>query len=378
MRAAERVSVADAIAWIDAAVRRLESEEIALDAAAGRVLASDLRPALPIPPVDCAAVDGYAVRAEASLGAGAYNPITLAAVPVEAGDPLPLGTDAVVPSQRAEPDGTDRIAILEPTAPGAGIDRKGAMAAAGALLLAAGARLASPRHIGLLASITAAPIGVVRRPRVRLVIAATPRAGLADANRPMLTALIERDGGVAEEMPFPAAIETGADLVLVAGGTGEGREDRSAALLAAAGSLEIRGVALAPGETAGFGHTANGTPALLLPGSPAACLVNYELFAGRAIRRLGGLGADLPYSRRIATIARKIVSAIGTTEIRPIRLLADGRIEPAASFAETGLRAAVESDGFVILAEASEGHPAGAQIIAYFYDEDRIRAEPAS
>lgn len=372
----ERASVADAIAWIDAATRRLETEEISLDAAAGRVLASDIHAAAPIPPMDCAATDGYAVPAEASLGASAYNPITLAAVPVEAGEALLPGTDAVVPLRQAEPDGTDRIAIVEPIAPGAGIDREGAIAAAEALLLLAGTRLAS-RHIGLLASITAERIRVVRRPRVRLVIAATPRAGLADVNRPMLSALIERDGGIAEELPSPAAFATAADLVLVAGGTGEGREDRSAAVLAAAGSLEIHGVALAPGETAGFGHTANGTPALLLPGAPAACLVNYELFAGRAIRRLAGLGADLPYSRRIATIARKIVSVIGTTEIRPIRRLADGRIEPAASFAETGLRAAVESDGFVILPEASEGHPAGARIIAYFYDEDRIRAEPA-
>lgn len=377
MRAPERVSVAGAIGWIDAATGRLETEEIALDAAAGRVLASDIRAARAIPPVDRAAIDGYAVPAEASLGAGAYNPITLTAVPVEAGEPLPLGTDAVVPLHQAEPDGTDRVVVVEPIAPGAGIDREGATAAAGALLLLAGTRLAS-RHIGLLASIAAAPIGVVRRPRVRLVIAGDPRAGLADANRPMLTSLIARDGGIAEEMPSPAAFETGADLVLVAGGTGEGREDRSAALLAAAGSLEIHGVALAPGETAGFGHTENGTPALLLPGAPAACLVNYELFAGRAIRRLGGLGADFPYSRRSAIIARKIVSVIGTTEIRPIRLLADGRIEPAASFAETGPRAAVESDGFVILPEASEGHPAGARIIAYFYDEDRICAEPAS
>ena len=378
MSAFERASVADAIAWIDAATRCLESEEIALEAAAGRVLASDIRAARPTPPADCAAIDGYAVNAEASLGAGAYNPITLAAVRVEAGEALPAGTDAVVPRRHAEPAGMDRIALVEPVSPGAWIDREGMVATAQTRLLATGTQLGA-RHIGLIACAGAVRIRVVRRPQVRLVVAGTLRAAsAADGNRPMLQSLIERDFGIVAKATLPAAFEAGADLVLVAGGTGGGRQDCSAALLAAAGSLEIHGVALAPGETGGFGHTANGTPALLLPGGPAACLWNYEVFAGRAIRRLGGRGSAFPHSRRTATTARKITSVIGTTEIRPIRLLADGRIEPAASFAETGLRAAAESDGFVILPEASEGHPAGAQIIAYFYHEDRVRAEPAS
>jgi molybdopterin molybdotransferase len=139
--------------------------------------------------------------------------------------------------------------------------------------------------------------------------------------------------------------------------------------MAAAGSLDIHGVALMPGETAGLGHTLGGVPVLLLPGSPAACLWNYELFAGRAIRRLGGRNSEPPYRVVGVTTTRKIVSAIGLTEICPIRRLADGRVEPLAAFAGVGLMATAAADGFMIVPAASEGYPAGATINAYFYGE---------
>ncbi|HEY2530842.1 MAG TPA: hypothetical protein VGJ20_23400, partial [Xanthobacteraceae bacterium] len=93
------------------------------------------------------------------------------------------------------------------------------------------------------------------------------------------------------------------------------------------------------------------------------------LFAGRAIRRLGGRNPELPYRVVGITITRKIVSSIGMTEICPIRRLADGCVEPVAVFAETGLMATVAADGFVMVPAASEGYPAGAAINAYFYSE---------
>jgi len=225
-------------------------------------------------------------------------------------------------------------------------------------------------------------VSVTRRPQVRLVIAGTARSGQPlDSNGPMLRALIERDGGVVTEAALAQAFAVGADIVMIAGGTGHGAHDRSAAALAATGSLAIHGVALIPGETAGFGRTAAGTPVMMMPGMPAACLWNYELFAGRAIRRLAGQHPELPYHSGTVTTARKIVSPIGMTEIRAIRRRVDATIEPVGSFAEVGLMAAVAADGFVIVPAASEGYPAGAAVNAYFYEADfddaqRIRAAP--
>ena len=153
------------------------------------------------------------------------------------------------------------------------------------------------------------------------------------------------------------------------GGTGPGREDQSAAALAAAGELAIHGIALYPGETAGLGRTRAGVPVILLPGSPAACLCCYELLAGRAIRRLGGGDPSLPHRSLMMTTARKIVSVIGMTEIVPVSCRPGDSIEPVAPFSEIGLMAAANADGFVIVPETSEGYPQGASVNVYLYGD---------
>ena len=267
--------------------------------------------------------------------------------------------------------------MVEAVAAGDNVEHQGAIATIGATLVPAGTRLAA-RHIGLLTSAGLSEVPVVRRPRVRILIAKPAKAGAwEDSNGPMIRAAVERDGGVVGEcvaverdlMAIRAAlVEAGVDIVLVIGGTGPGIDDHSAAALAEAGELAIHGVALRPGETAGLGRTVSGVPVVLLPGAPAACLWSYELFAGRAIRRLGGRGPELPYRSREMITARKIVSAIGMTEICPVRCGAGDTVEPVPSFAETGLMAAVGADGFVIVPEGSEGYPQGARVTVYLYE----------
>jgi molybdopterin molybdotransferase len=44
-------------------------------------------------------------------------------------------------------------------------------------------------------------------------------------------------------------------------------------------------------------------------------------------------------------------------------------VEPLPSFGEIGLMAAAAADGFVIIPEASEGHPEGALVTVYLYEE---------
>jgi molybdopterin molybdotransferase len=194
----------------------------------------------------------------------------------------------------------------------------------------------------------------------------------------MLRALIARDGGALLELrcaertreALREALELpGCDIALVAGGSGRGRNDHAKAALADAGEFAIDGVALRPGETTGIGRTGAGVPVLLLPGTPAACLWAYEMLAGRAVRRLGGRSPALPYPARTVTAARKIVSEIGLAEVVPVRCAGEGEVEPMASFAAAGLRAVTEADGFVVVAEGSEGYQRGAMVTAYLYND---------
>jgi molybdopterin molybdotransferase len=366
-----------AIAWVDAATDHLDTEDAPLGTAWERVLTEDIRAVQPIPAVDRAALDGFAIQASASLGASAYNPVRLPLIAVAAGDALPAGTDAVVPLELVEPDVQGWIEVVEAVAAGDNVEQQGAIATIGATLVPAGTRLAA-RHIGLLTIAGLSGIPVVRRPRVRILVPKPTKAGAwEDSNGPMIRAAVERDRGVVGECVAverdqiamrAALVEAGVDIILVIGGTGRGPDDHSGAALADTGELAIHGVALRPGETTGLGRTVSGMPVVLLPGAPAACLWSYELFAGRAIRRLGGRGPELPYRSREMITARKIVSALGITEICPVRYGAGDTVEPLPSFAETGLMAAVGADGFVIVPVGSEGHPQGARVTVYLYE----------
>ncbi len=181
-----RVSVERAVAWVDAATRRLEAEDTALAEAFGRVLGEDVRAARAIPGRALAARDGFALRAEDSVGAGAYNPLSLPLIAVAAGEPLPVGTDAVAPVEQVEAR-AGSIVLVEAVAPGGNVDPAGATAVAGAVLAVAGTRLLA-HHIGLLAAAGFFRVPILRKPRVRLAIAGSVPAGSdGDADGPMLS-----------------------------------------------------------------------------------------------------------------------------------------------------------------------------------------------
>ena len=67
--------------------------------------------------------------------------------------------------------------------------------------------------------------------------------------------------------------------------------------------------------------------------------------------------------------SRKIVSALGMTEICPVRFGDGETVEPLPSFAEIGLMAAVGADGFVIVPQTSEGFPESARVTVHLYGE---------
>ena len=187
-------SVDVAISWVDAAAHSLDTEEAPLSTARGRTLAEHISAVRPIPSCDCAALDGFAVQASASLGASAYNPIRLPLIALAAGDALPAGTDAIVPLELAEPDERAYIEIVEAVAAGHNVERQGAVATIGATLVPAGTQLAA-RHIGLLTIAGLPGVLVVRRPRVRILVAKPARMGAwGDSNGPMIRAAVDATG----------------------------------------------------------------------------------------------------------------------------------------------------------------------------------------
>jgi molybdopterin molybdotransferase len=156
------------------------------------------------------------------------------------------------------------------------------------------------------------------------------------------------------------------DAVLIAGSSGEGRNDRAAEALETAGELAWHGIALEPGRSTGIGRIGN-TVVFLLPGNPVACLCAYDLFAGRAIRRMGGRSTAWPYPARRVVLTKKISSELGSTDYCRIRLVPNGA-EPVAAGGNTRLSALAAADGFLLVPEDCEGYPAGAEVTVLLYE----------
>jgi molybdopterin molybdotransferase len=384
---AERASVERAQAWVDDWPSRPGAVEVGVGDAAGRLPAAPLLAAQSLPPADRACRDGYAVRSEETAGASAYDPLLLrlaeaarTAGPghadlVAAGVAMPPGADAVLSFDAALAVG-QTLEVIAATAGEAGVERAGQQLVAGAPLLGLGQAI-RPHQAGLLAAAGVERLLVLDRPRVRVLLAgAKPIAGLAvgDAHGPMLRALIERDGGLAEVRQAgpdlrralrSAALEPGAELLIATGRTGTGPDDEAPLALAELGRLELHGLALRPGGSAGLGAVGD-RPVLLLPGDPLACLVAYELLAGRLVRRLGGRAPELPHPRREAELARKLVSAVGLLEVCQVRLV-EGRAVPLGVTESGGLSAAARADGFVLVPASLEGFAAGALVTIHLY-----------
>jgi molybdopterin molybdotransferase len=374
---AARASLDEAWSWIDTRIEPLGSETIEPFAAVGRITAGDIVAAGDLPAMDRAARDGYAIRAADSVGASDYNPIPLGLTgplsPVSVGDAVPEGIDAVVAVEQIRYDiGT--VELVAAVAEGEGIERRGDDITAGTILLPAG-RLVRPADAALLAVLGVADIPVVRRPVVRLAAVGSELEPHTDLDTPMLAALVERDGGIAERHPpLPddeAAIRDflarpGADLVILCGGSGLGTNDRTAEALADAGTLAIHGIALRPADSTSLGEAAS-VPVVILPGSPATCLCAYEIVAGRAVRRLSGGSADFPFVRRGLTTTRKIVSPGGWADFCRVRLVGDGRVEPIGSGGNTTLSSVVRADGFVLVPAEQEGFPTGSTVPVHLF-----------
>lgn len=397
-----RTTVEAAVNWVDSTLppfSGLEREQVSLFAAASRVLARDATSQVNVPGFTRSMMDGYALKSEETYGATPYNSLSLQivgtslpgfpyegdvlpgqAVRIMTGAPLPCGADAVLPVENAESDGKTVTATGEVSA-GKHIGAIGEDVKIGDVILSAG-RILRPQDLGVLSSIGIGQIPVIRRPRVRILItgnelllAGTPPSGfqIADANGPMLAALVTRDGGeviMSGIIPdTPDAIRNEllepADIVLVSGGSSVGQEDYAPKLVAELGELAVHGIAMRPSSPTGMGRI-SGRLVFLLPGNPVSCLCAYDFFAGRAIRGWGGRSRDWPYPLVRTRLTRKLVSTVGRVDYARIRFQGD-EAEPLAISGASILSSTTRADGFVVVPADSEGFPPGAEVNVWKY-----------
>ena len=314
---ADLLSIDEALERILARTRPLESEQVPLDAAVGRFLAEPALAAVDLPPFPSSAMDGFALRAEdapATLPVvervAAGHPATRSlrrgeAAAIATGGVVPEGADAVVPVEYVvfldnEVEISGRVAV------GANVRPRGGDVCAGAVVVAAGARL-GPAQIGALAAAGVAAVTGARRPRAALLTTGTElrRPGeplspgqIYESNGPMLEAQLRSAGAEVERLApveddprahrdaLARALE--ADLVVTSGGVSVGPHDLVRRVEAELGVEEVFWrVAVKPGKPISFGVRGR-TLVFGLPGNPVSSLVGFELFVRPAVAALQG------------------------------------------------------------------------------------------
>jgi molybdenum cofactor synthesis domain-containing protein len=364
-----------------------------------------------VPPFANSAMDGYAVRAADTEGAGEYQPQrlhvvgTLAAgdppafavaegeaVRIMTGAPMPRGADAVVMVEqtrrlrvaREGPDrGKDLVDVLAPVEAGRSIRHAGDDIAPGDEVLAAGTVI-GPAHLGVLASIGCTDVVAV--PRLRVGVLSTGdelvQGGrrllpgqIRESNKPMLLALVARTGcepvdlGLVpdDEKFLEAALRSGAancDAMITSGGVSMGDFDVVKAVLDRIAGMAWMQIAIKPAKPFAFGEV-DGTPVFGLPGNPVSSLVSFEVLARPALRQMmaqpqidrprvvAQVGAPLKRRPDGKEHLQRVVVRWSDGDFHADPITAQGSHQLAASAGANGLAVLPDGEG-VALGEAVE------------------------
>jgi molybdopterin molybdotransferase len=354
------------LASLDRRVEPATPRACSLASAHGRVLAADVTASkLPLEPV--ALRDGFAVAASAVADASSYTPIPFASPPrrVDAGEPMPAGTDAVLPLDGVTMQ-ADRAEAIAPISPGEGVLPAGGDVSPDAILRRAGAYLRASD----IAVMTAAGIAdvMVREPRIRIACGGVAKTPLVQAAIDMLTRAVTAAGGTVfdsdsePERLYEALGEARAHAGFVVGGTGSGRGDSSVRTLARFGRVEAHGIAVSPGETAAVGYV-GARPVLLLPGRLDCALAIWLLIGRHVIAQLGG--GRVEDTPKVLPLKRKVASMIGLTELIPVRYdqdAAHGTMADPLGSGYLSFESLTGSDGWISVPPDSEGFAAGTQV----------------
>ncbi|MFB6308105.1 MAG: molybdopterin molybdotransferase MoeA [Haloarculaceae archaeon] len=395
------IDLATARERVREAVATTPSERIDSREADGRVLAEPVTARRPVPHYERAAMDGFAVRADDTRGAGDHAPVWLSlaepplgpgeAAQVHTGSELPEGADAVVMVERTSVEG-EEVAVRERVAPGENVAPAGEDVSEGRTLFPAGHRL-RPADIALAESAGVRRVAVRVRPSVAVlptgdeVVDRDPEPGeVVETNGGMVGNLTERwggeatVGGIVEDDPavLGAAIadvtdaggttadDAAADVVVTTGGSSVGERDRLPEVLADRGDVLFHGVAIRPGHPVAAA-VVEGTLLLALPGYPVSTYACAVQLLRPALAWATGTDPD-PFPTTAATLTERTASDPGTRQFVRVGI-EDGEARPLHTSGAGVLSSVTDADGWLVLSEDTETVAPGTTVTVELWPE---------
>ncbi|WP_066340094.1 molybdopterin molybdotransferase MoeA [Azohydromonas lata] len=365
-----------------------ETEELATFDALGRVLAQDVISPLDVPPADNSSMDGFTLRA-ADVVPGQPMPVSQRIPAGHVGQPLQSGTAARIFTGAQLPAGADAVVMQEDCTVEDGMVRinvevsagqwvrpRGEDVRTGAVVLPKGTRL-TPQALGLAATVGAARLTVLRRPRVALLSTGDelvmpgevapqdlPAGAIYNSNRFTLRGLLQAVGcevadfGIVPDK-LDATRETvrraaaGNDLIITTGGVSVGEEDHVKPAVASLGRLDMWSIGTKPGKPLAFGavkREGEGAGEALfigLPGNPVSTYITFFLAVRSVLCALQGLPTAFPRGLTLPAGFDLPKPDRHRREFMRVRVGADGALELFPNQSSGVLTSAVWADGLV-------------------------------
>jgi molybdopterin molybdotransferase len=364
---------------------KLDSEQIPLSKALGRVTAKDIRAKYNLPLFDRSAVDGYALQAKDTFGVSAFNPKVFKltdgkvheneAKELWTGKPVPEGADAVVMLEYTKKF-DDKIEVQKAVTPGRNVSKMGEDVIKGNVAVEAGIRL-NPHHLGLLGALGESNVAVVRKPKVAILATGNElvemgqkleHGKIVETNRLMFSSLCKELGaeplnlGLAKDDldEISAKIKEGlkqADAVITTGGTSVGYPDLVPLAVNKLGKpgIVVHGVAIRPGMPTALAIL-EGKPVFVLSGNPVAATVGFEAFARPTLLKM--LGVDEARPAVEAKLTRRVAGVLGRRVFLRVRVFEKDCsffAEPVRVTGSGVITTMTKANGYVIIPEDREG-----------------------
>ena len=361
----------------------------------GSVCAEDIRAGVDVPGFLRSTVDGYAVIAKDTQGAGESIPAFLKCVGevqmgedadlvispgqcayVPTGGMLPKGADAMVMVEYCEPFGENEIAVYGSVSTGRNTIEKGEDRRSGDIIIRKGAVI-RPQEIGAMASCGVTEVKVFRPFDITVISTgdelSSPEEELTpgkiyDINTYSIAASAEKHGHNVVKMMvvrdngdlLRSAVEEAmkiSDIVCVSGGSSQGKKDMTSDILddLSGGGVFTHGLALKPGKPTILGYDEKSKTILCgLPGHPVAAQLVFELVLMDAAAEARGQKKE-PYVT--AKMAVNVGCDAGKANCISVKLIeTEDGYTAQPILGKSGLISTLtEADGFVITDHNSEG-----------------------
>ena len=348
----QTIPIQEAVQRVKAAVDReslLTTETVLVHEALGRITAAPVYAKHSSPTFHSSAMDGIAVKAADTFGAREGSPVELIRDrdyhPVNTGDPLPGGTNAVIMIENVDQLDELTAAVEHPAFPWQHVRRIGEDIVATELILPQNHRL-TPYDLGALLSGGIFELTVRRQPHLHLIptgdevldFTQKPSPGpgqVIESNSQVLTGLAREFGCTVSRVPpvkddeqsLLAALQEGLDssaqIVVIGAGSSAGSKDFTRSVMEKAGQVLVHGIAAMPGKPSILG-LARGKILVGAPGYPVSTVVCFEQLVKPLLAWLCRVDAPKNPSLPIK-LTRKTPSKLGQEEFLRLSIGRVGR-----------------------------------------------------